>query len=424
MNSRRLTACGVTALLVILVPLAAAEGEYWKEPDTLTFPGGGSVAAGRVENLLENDGRTLKLSDTNVGPGTGEYYARIVPVSSNFPFDEEWDAHPDTLECEDGDEHFSCVDDTPPGFDGSTTYVDTAANSTWEGYELCCLDQEMMHPGDILKQIYYFLGVRRSNVSIDSVLHVMHYAYQNPGPHVLCSDYYFDLDLLAIANAWYTYPIVNFNALCNAADVPFEPFLFRLEYVCGGYVQPGTPEVPDIDVPICGPTIGLTSVHLRGTFSQVNYALGADLRVPATGYRPIRAEWTCTARTGGPYYLGALNVTGGTRWLNVTRDAGGSYPSGEMCAVPGATERYHAAMSAADFGPDGRVHFRIADNPSDPQGSAWGNITLDRLVAILTQDFAVSVGNLGWLVYLGFITVGILIAVFAFHRWREHGSGA
>jgi len=72
------------------------------------------------------------------------------------------------------------------------------------------------------------------------------------------------------------------------------------------------------------------------------------------------------------------------------------------------------------FGP--RVHFRIADNASDPLGSAWGNITLDRLVAILTQDFAVSVGNLGWLVYLGFIVTGLLIAAFAYHRWREHGA--
>ena len=38
--------------------------------------------------------------------------------------------------------------------------------------------------------------------------------------------------------------------------------------------------------------------------------LGADLSLGATGFYPIRAEWTCTARTGGPYYLGALNATG------------------------------------------------------------------------------------------------------------------
>jgi len=403
-QTRRWTACCVSALLVLLVPLASAEGEYWKEPDTLTFPGGGSLAAGRVENLLDQDGRTMKLSDST---GTGIAWQFVEPTA-DVPPQNTWNPFGCT-------EHFDCVNDPPLG-DGNTSYL---TNSTDDSNERLVIDnpKDSIPAGTTLLSLSVHIVGRTSGTSS-----VVFFLAHNITPG--------DEDFCQFSNGFNTWP--------STPDYDYHIFpsnssgYYTSEAQWASYGYPGisscdgTP-ISELISPVNliishgGALLRVTTLGIGAVYGEAN-VLTADLSLGATGFYPIRAEWTCTARTGGPYYLGALNATGGTRWFNVTRDAGGNYPSGEMCAVPGTTERYHASMTAADFGPDGRVHFRIADNSSDPQGSAWGNITLDRLVAILTQDFAVSVESFGWLVYLGFITVGLLIAAFAYHRWREHGS--
>jgi hypothetical protein len=169
----------------------------------------------------------------------------------------------------------------------------------------------------------------------------------------------------------------------------------------------GTPIVTSLAVGISEP------VEVPGHF------LRADLSVGSATQYPIRAEWTCTARTGSPYYIGTTNATGIIRWLSVVRDSTNvTYSSGSMCPFTGPSEYYHAAMNISDI-QGTRVHFIIVDNASDAQGSDFGNVTLDRLVAILTADFYVSGDNLGWLIYLALVIGGVLIAAWLIKRYRD-----
>jgi hypothetical protein len=448
----RLTACCVTALLVLLVPIAAAEGEYWKAPDVLTFRNvdarydHGVIAAGRVENLLENDGRTLRLADTGEVP---IQFAPAIPdtVVPNYTRNHNMTA----VGCVD---HYDCVNDLPTAHDGNSTYL------VWnqsDGLRTEELAMTSLLPFTYTPEISIHFVFETVNSPVVNFF-LIYRETSGPPQSSICNSNQFNLTDAAPSHSWGVIPR-DFNNVFYAPPQPQPPFVppepprvwnnsGRRGYVtCTSFVIPWSQfTLDDLNVLMTfdnlrSPTnssFRLTSLSLIAARPQHLYPNSlaspflthADLSLGATGYYSIRAEWTCTARTGGPYYLGALNATGVTRWFNVTRDAtNATYPSGEMCPVAGATERYHAAMSSADivpatraYGP--RVHFRLSDNASDPQGSAWGNVTLDRLVAILTQDFAVSTGNLGWLVYLGFIVTGLLIAAFAYHRWREHGSGA
>jgi len=390
---------GVLLLVVALAPAVRAEGERPSDPVSVSFFAGGAVSSGRFENLEFEDGRVLRLSDTLTTGAGGTYGTAYIPPYLSFPY-EDWDAHPDDATCADvyTDEE-KCVDESTDLYDGNLTFLDTSMNAT-ESFFFSDLWDLRENPTDTLESITAIYTIRASNNSGTSYLNIS-YMDVAPPAGTLCAW----SNHTTIIASWKNYALVISNPACTD------------EFTGGGYIQFSYGCV------VCTRAVALTATDISGTFQRGAYeGMGAELSVPSASEYPIRAEWTCTERDGGPYYIGARTGSG-TRWLNVTREADNtSYPSGEMCPVAGPAERYHAAMNASDLSLNPtphRVLFRIADNISDPTGYLTGNVTLDRLVAILTADFQVSVANLGWLLYLAFMTVGILTAVWGFYLWRS-----
>ena len=387
MPSNVLTSVLIAAALLVMAvaaPAVRAEGERPSDPDTLTFYNGGRVTGGRKENLESVDNRMLRLSDTLTVSGSHGDTIRVAPDDSVEAggFD-VWHGFPNSGDCFDapfGTNLFGCVDEPWGASDNYTTYAYTSSNLN--------MSVEFLFPPVPPPPL--------PDEALVSALFQWRESLSSPGGETIVAS--FILNDCGFSTFGDSPPPIFTNYEANiswpASPCPGGPYdtTLELKYYC--------------DSNPCD-QLYVTTVSVLYYFESPPEArtLGAELSVPSRSEYPVRAEWTCSEdEDNGPYYIGARNATA-TRWF------------GELC--PSGAGDYNATMTSEDM-IDGRVYFRIADNATDdPTGYLTGNVTLDRLVAILTADFQVSVANLGWLLYLAFMTVGILVAVWAFYLWRE-----
>ena len=376
MKSQMPTGALVAAALLISlawVPGVRAEGERPSDPDTLTFYNGGQVTGGRKENLEFEDNRTLRLSDTELVGGAA-YNRSGPPTTSQY---NGWLAFPDSGDCTIATP-WGCADESWSSPDDFTTYLGALSDNLYLNLNGTIPGGEF---GDELTglaaQMRFFGTGYSSGTNITSQL-VVDDAY-------VCHLNQVHVPPVSVWSTFNQYAIQNLPSCLAGSTIGVD-----LQFNCSP----------------CTGNIVLTTLNFLANYTTIeSFRLGAELSVPSRSEYPVRAEWTCSEdEDNGPYYIGARNATA-TRWF------------GELC--PSGAGDYNATMTSEDM-IDGRVYFRIADNATDdPTGYLTGNVTLDRLVAILTADFQVSVANLGWLLYLAFMTVGILVAVWAFYLWRE-----
>lgn len=420
--NRTWTVSVVTALLLVVLGLpVSAEGEHPAPPNTLTFYGRGEVSSGRIENLREDDGRNLTLSETTQGGGGGLTFTwgeAVEDVVSPMLF-HEWNESGCAVS-----EHYLCVDDLPDAPDNATTDLFAPADVDFD-----YLTEETWTaplPGNTTEVSFHF--AYRLTATINTrVLFVGLYAYLPWNDTLVrCSQQPTFAFQPSPDYIWWVF-VENLSAPSGMSRIT------PAQWAAGGYhgftecaYAPQHPPyswnaslvsnlIVSINVIDPSPPSTLDGVHRITSVAVAGSGiagLAAEFGFGSAGQYPVRAEWTCTDRDGGPYYIGARNETG-TRWLNVTRDADNStYPDGELCPVAGPSERYHATLTSAD-GNGNRVFLRMEG------GTGIGNLTLDRLMIVLTADFAVSVENFGWLLYLAFMIAGLMIAAWGIHKWRE-----
>lgn len=149
----------------------------------------------------------------------------------------------------------------------------------------------------------------------------------------------------------------------------------------------------------------ITQASMGANDTAVQYAIDVDFTIPmppVSQQPPGNLTWECDSDNGDDYDIGIVQASS-TRWLGELCDGTGTYLEPLVIAdVVGST-----------------MTVKITDN-----GSLVGSVTnieLDVMKASSIQaPWIISSENLGWLIYVISVSMGVLLACYAVYRWRDN----
>jgi hypothetical protein len=390
---RKAQSAPVLAVIMTLAfaPLVRAEGELPQAPAWIEFVTGRQTSGRLPYDLLENDTTAVNLQDTFSNYTEFSEVVLVAPKNDYTPTDFS------AIKCSPTN-HTTCVNQIPWG-DGENTHIWTNVHLATDGYNM-----SDPSPIDNVNGVAVVLSIKARHY-IDLTVEIDYWAanYTAIGfcqratliINATGDDKYRIYGIPKERHPWYPDP---FSYLgwpdCNGG--PWTQAIIENLIVYVTNAQSFTT-----------PPISMVSASFRNGGLQTGYTMDARPVIPAVGHYPVRAEWTCETVPISPYYLQVINETLDARDL------------GTMCPSIGD---YSAPLLPTDIQEDGRVHYRIHDEPSAGNGALMGNLTLNRLVAVLTADFPVTVANFSWLLYLFFMIGALLIAAWGVHKIRERAA--
>src|SRR3990172_6692492 len=382
----------LVGVVIVLPNVSAATVDRYVSSFTVST---GEVLSGDVSSLKTSDNESLILSEDVVSIGIGS--VQVLPDHDDIygsDFTVVGDCGPGTkYRCV--DEFFGADDDTGSMLSGHVDIAGTYVQSIGMRDTQCVVGTCTAHT--------VFLTVTWQASTISAIATgwtfygLLGYDTDTPSASFFCAG--FDpITLWLIPRYVWQYTIIDnvtdSYGSSDCADGLFDDtarWYLNLFVACS--VNCGS---------AAGSSVLVTQASMGANMTSTQSAFDAEFTIPMSPNDPPgNLTWECDSDTGTYYDIGIIRASD-VRWLGDVCDGTGTY-----IEVLSGTDVVSSILTV-----------RITDNSTIT--ASPNAMELDVLKAsTISPPWIVSNENLGWLIYLILISMGVLLSCYAVYRWRN-----
>ena len=388
-------ACIVGVVIVLSSGVSAATVDRYVNPFLVNA---GVVVSGDVESLRHSDNDTLIITEQEIGSGSGS--AQVIPDHDDLYGGVDW--IPGNL-CGGPGYEYRCVDEFYGADDATDSILigyGVIGGTPYKTQGVGMRDIPCVFGGVCTAQTVYVTGTWMwnggPNVGAGWVL-LVNLGFDFSGASYFCTSIS-TVITTTTSGIWYHNIVDNVTDAFPSSDgcsigIFNADARWYANWVLGCSSSCGT----------AAPIAWLTQSSMGANLTGAQFELDVDFYIPMppVGQQPPgNLTWECDTDTGTGYDFGIVLLSS-TRWLGDACDGVGTYVE---------------PISVSDV-VNGIITVKLTDN-----GSLVGlapNIAIDVLKASsITTPWIMSRENLGWLIYLVLISMGVLLSCYAVYRWR------